>query len=229
LPRIRHWLEEYVVRTGPELVAAIEDERSAHFAEVLEELETRTVRVAEAESRIAELERRLAAIGADGETHEAVERLLAELAHRDNQLVGAQRRLEGCSEEVAAVRAKLARREGELGEQVRRVDAERARVRELEGRLRDADAARTRHDDVQTMYGELRRASLELESRTADLDEREKAVDERSARVESDGDMTRERLEREEHRLAEKAEWVREKEAELAAYFARVQRTRRRT
>ncbi len=61
MPRIRHWLEEYVVRTGPELVAAIEDERSAHFAEVLAELETRTVRVAEAESRIAELERRLAA------------------------------------------------------------------------------------------------------------------------------------------------------------------------
>ena len=119
MPRIRTWLEEYVVRAGPELVAAIEDERGAHLAAVLEELETRTVSVAEAESRIEQLERRLAAVGAKGETHQKVERLLVELAERDVRVASAERRLTEQAQQLAAAQAKLARRERELEEILR--------------------------------------------------------------------------------------------------------------
>src|SRR5918997_596725 len=111
---IRNRLESYVVRSTSELVEDLPEDRQSELGEILNELEGRGARVAEAENRIEEL--------------------LARLEQRSTAVVALEA-------EVSELKARVARLKHELEERERlandRLEAERVRAAEREGRLRE--------------------------------------------------------------------------------------------
>ena len=111
---IRNRLESYVVRSTSELLEDLPEDQQAELGEILNDLEGRGARVAEAENRIEEL--------------------LARLEQRSTAVVALEA-------EISELKARVGRLKHELEERDRqandRLEAERVRAAEREGRLRE--------------------------------------------------------------------------------------------
>ena len=126
MARLRNRLEDYFIRNAAGIVDGMSEERGSTLATSLGELEERSVGIAAAEAKAAELDRRLARFGsADANEHGQIQHLLAELEAREAELLAVRPRVAELEAELGAAREARERAEATLAEQVNRWHAKR--------------------------------------------------------------------------------------------------------
>jgi hypothetical protein len=179
--RLRSRLESHVVRTATDLVDELAEERSEQLADLLRELQERTSELRAAETRAAELERRLSRFASPhAAPDEQVARLVADLEERDTELAGLRPRVETAETKLAAVSAELDERRRTTSDLTRELDAVRAAVADLEARLVRARADGAERSDRER---EIVARAGALAQREHLLEERERSFGEREAEL----------------------------------------------
>ena len=217
MARLRSRLEDYFIRNAAGIVDGVSEERGGLLADTLGELEERSMSVAAAEAKAAELDRRLARFGpADADERTQIDHLLRELEAREAELLGLRPRLEELETELAAAREARERGEAELAEQAKRFTAQERWVDDLRQRIERADAARKRAEDTlrTAQDGERQRArtALELGQERKALAQRDAELARREARL-----ARLEALEGREAELQQLADRLAEQERSIAA------------
>lgn len=188
MARLRSRLEDYFIRNAAGIVDGLAEERGGVLADSLGELEERSMSVAAAEAKAAELDRRLARFGpADADEPTQIEHLLAELEAREGELLSLRPRVQELETEVAASREARERAEAALADQVKRFQAQEKWVDDLRQRVERADAARRRAEEAlkTAQDGERQRArtALELGQERKALAQRDAELARREARL----------------------------------------------
>jgi chromosome segregation ATPase len=225
--RVRRRLENFFLRNASGLVEDMSELQGGRLADALEDLEARSARVAVAEVRAAELERRIARYGPAYEDERSqIEHFLAELEERDAELATLRPQLDELEARVFAATAEIENREGRLSEQAREREDQETRIRELtdvaataSASVERAEAARERAESALQAFEETERdrarASLEIGRQRTALAEREVELSRRELAL-TRLTVREGELEQLEARLDERDRTLAEREAETA-------------